>query len=142
MTGDSVPEAHVLIVEDDPDFAALLQSILANAGYTTATAHNCDDALSQAETTRPDLITLDIQLPGKSGAFFYRKLKVQERFRHIPVVVVTGLTHDKEVGNLIRRLLETDDMPHPAAYLEKPIDGPSLLRTIEEAMAINNSVTC
>ena len=142
MTDDSAPKTHVLIVEDEPDFAALLQSILVNAGYTVATAYNSDDAFSQVRKTRPDVITLDIQMPRKSGVFFYRKLKAQETFRDIPVVVVTGLMYDKEMENLIRTFLETDDVPHPEAYLEKPVDGPSLLKTIEKAMSTTNSASC
>ncbi len=47
MANDSSAEKHVLIVEDDPDFAALLRSILANAGYSVAMAYNCEDALLQ-----------------------------------------------------------------------------------------------
>ena len=142
MTNNSATKKHVLVVEDEPDFAYLLRSILMNAGYTVATAYTCEEAFSEVCKTRPDIITLDILIPRKSGVFFYRKLKAQERFRDIPVVVVTGLTRDKEMENLIRTFLEADDVPYPEAYLEKPVDGPSLLKTIEEAMSTSNSASC
>ena len=143
MDNDSVARRHVLIVEDESDFAALLQSIFQNAGYTAATAHNCEDALAQVSKTRPHVITLDMQMPRKCGAIFYRKLKADEKLRNIPVVVVTGVTRDdKDMETLVRSLLESDNLPHPEAYLEKPVDGPSLLRTIEEAMSISNSASC
>jgi CheY-like chemotaxis protein len=131
----------VLIVEDEPDFAALLASILIKAGYSVATAYNCENALLQVRNARPDLITLDIQMPRKSGAFFYRKLKADERLRDIPVVVVTGLTADKEMETLIRRFLDPDDVPHPEAYVEKPIDGPSFLRTLEGVLSVSRSAS-
>ena len=113
MTDDSVPETHVLIVEDEPDFAALLQSILVKAGYTVETAYNGEDALSCVRRTRPDVITLDMQMPRESGAMFYRKLKKDEKLRNIPVVVVTGVTRgDQDMKTLVRSLLEPDNVPH------------------------------
>ncbi len=136
MDKQSTQARHVLIVEDEPDFAALLQSILEKAGYTVATAYNCEDALRQVREHQPDLITLDIQMPRKSGIFFYRKLKAQKANRDLPVVVVTGLTReDKVMENLIHSLLEPDDIPHPDAYVEKPVEGPRFLATLEEVLS-------
>ena len=126
MSNDSVAEKHVLIVEDEPDFADLLRSILVSAGYTVATAYNCEDALSEVRRTRPHVITLDMQMPRQSGAHFYRKLKADDELRDIPVVVVTGVTRDdKDMETLVRCLLEPDNIPHPEAYMEKPVDGPT-----------------
>ena len=136
MTSDSPTTKHVLIVEDEPDFAALLRSILVNAGYTVATAYNSDEAIAQVRATKPDVITLDMQMPRESGALFYRKLKRDEALRDIPVVVVTGVTRDDaDMKTLARSLLEPDNVPHPEAFLEKPVDGPSLLKTIQEVMS-------
>lgn len=135
MTTSPPANKHVLIVEDEPDHAVLLQSILAGAGYSVAVAHKCEDALAEVRRTRPDVITLDIHMPRKSGAFFYRQLKSQQKYRDIPVVVVTGLTRDKEMEKLIRAFLEPGDLPHPDAYLEKPVNGPSLLKAVETAIS-------
>ena len=53
----------------------------------------------------------------------------------MPVVVVTALTrNDKDMENVIRSFLEAENVPRPQAYLEKPVDGPSFLRTIQEAI--------
>ena len=104
MTDESAPAKHVLVVDDEPDFAALLRSILQKAGYAVAVAYTCEDAFAQVRRARPDLITLDIHMPRKSGVFFYRKLRADERYREIPVVVVTGVTrHDREMENIIQR---------------------------------------
>ena len=136
MTNESATEKHVLVVDDEPDFAALLRSILVKARYTVTAAHNGEDALSQVREAKPDIITLDMQMPRQSGALFYRKLKADERFRDIPVVVVTGITRDDtEMQTLVRALLEPDNVPHPQAYLEKPVDGPSLLGAIQKALS-------
>ncbi len=137
MRNGGVTKKHVLIVEDEPDFAALLQSIFVEAGYTTAIAYNSGDALSQVRKTKPDAITLDMHMPRESGALFYRKLKKEEDFHDVPVVVVTGITRDEDMKTLVRSLLEPDNVPHPEAYVEKPVDGPSLLKAVEEAISTN-----
>lgn len=143
MTNETTRTKHVLVVDDDPDFAALLRSILKQAEYTVATSYFCDQALAQVRDLKPDLITLDMGMPSKSGAFFYRKLKADETLRDIPVVVVTGLTrNDKEMENIVRCLLETDNVPPPDAYLEKPVDGPDLIRTIEEVLSSRTCGNC
>jgi CheY-like chemotaxis protein len=109
---------------------------------TVAVAYNSEDALSQVRTTRPDVITLDMQMPRESGAIFYRKLKKEEDLRAIPVVVVTGVTRDDtDMKTLVHSLLEPDNVPHPEAYLEKPVDGPTLLRTIQEALSSARAAT-
>ena len=129
---------HVLIVEDEPDFAALLCSILVKAGYTVTTAYNFEEAFAHVRETTPDLITLDMQMPRKSGAHFYRALKSNKEFEDIPVVVVTGLTRDdRDMEHVLHRFLETEYTPHPEAYVEKPIDEPHFLKTIQEAIALN-----
>lgn len=143
MTNQSERKKHILVVEDEPDFAALLRSILLGAGYTVATTYYSDQAFSLVRELRPDLITLDIQMPRKSGLFFYRKLKADEAFRDIPVVVVTGLTRgDKDMENIIRSFLETENVPHPEAYLEKPVDPPHFLRTIQDVLLSSKCGSC
>jgi CheY-like chemotaxis protein len=78
-------------------------------------------------------------MPRKSGVFFYRKLKADEAFRDVPVVVVTGVTRDKEMESLIHSLLEPGDLPAPEAYLEKPVERPRFLRTVQQALSSGRS---
>ena len=138
MSDDSVTERRILIVEDESDFAALLCSILVKAGYMVSTACNGEEAFAEVQRTRPDLITLDIQMPRQSGAHFYRKLKSNEQYEAIPVVVVTGLTRDdRDMEHVLHRFLETEHIPHPEAYVEKPIEESDLLEAIERAISLN-----
>jgi two-component system alkaline phosphatase synthesis response regulator PhoP len=131
-----VAQKHVLIVEDEPDFAALLRSILADAGYSVAVAYNFVDAFSEVRKARPDLITLDIRMPKRSGVYFYRELKTTEDFRDIPVIVVSGIVgHEIDMEDIVRSFLETAYMPHPEAYIEKPVDGQRLLRVVERVLS-------
>ena len=143
MTSDPAEAKHVLVVEDEPDFAALLRSILIDGGYTVAMAYNWEGAIRELDAKIPDLITLDVNMPEKSGAFFYRDIKANQRFRDIPVVVVTGLTRDdKDMENVIRSLMELEHVPHPEAYVEKPVDGPHFLKTVQEALLSSESENC
>jgi CheY-like chemotaxis protein len=49
---------------------------------------------AQVEASLPDLITLDISMPGKSGVKFYRDMKVGDRWKHIPIIIITGVSED------------------------------------------------
>jgi CheY-like chemotaxis protein len=143
MHHDCVTEGHVLIIEDEPDFASLLHSILTKGGYTAAIADNWTDALKELDDKTPDLITLDMNMPGKSGVFVYRDIKANRKVRDIPVVVVTGLTHDdEEMENVIRSVMELEPPPHPVAYVEKPVDGPNFLGTVREALLSSKCENC
>jgi CheY-like chemotaxis protein len=136
MTSESTMHdgKHVLVVEDEPDFAALLRSILENAGYRVTTAFDGESAFEQLVRDKPDVITLDIHMPRKSGLFFYRKVKRNRGFRNIPAVIVTGLTQDNpEMETLIHTFLKREKLPHPEACLEKPVGERRLLETIENA---------
>ena len=134
ITIEQTTSKHVLVVDDEPDFAALLRSIIEKAGYTVVTVHTCDDGLAEVHKHRPDIITLDIHMPRKSSVFFYRKLVEDQACHDIPVVVVTSVTRDSEMEKLVKRLLEVQEMPRPRAYIEKPIDGSHLLETLKNAL--------
>ena len=143
MTSESALRKRVLVVEDEPDFAALLSSILMKAGYEVTTVFDGVSAMLRVHETRPDLITLDIQMPRKSGLHFYRQLKSHETYGDTPVVIVTGLTRDdRDMEILIRSFLEPENIPHPEAYVEKPVDEPRLLAAIQEALSASTSRAC
>jgi len=70
MTDQQGPRKRVLVVEDEPDFAAFMASLLCGLGYSVVTARDGEEALSQVQACPPDAITLDIQMPRKSGLLF------------------------------------------------------------------------
>ena len=131
-------EGHVvsaLVVEDEPDYATLISEILQEDGYSVATASDGIEALGSVRKQRPDVITLDIQMPRKGGVEFYRELKSDPEFNEIPVVVVTGITRDdRDMETFVRTFLEVEHLPMPDAYLEKPVDDEELLRVIRDAL--------
>jgi len=114
----------ILIIDDEKDMRVYLEAVFRKAGYEAETASNGDEGLWMAEAHRPDLITLDILMPKKSGVKAYRGLRTSEKTRHIPIVVLTGLTRlDDFFGDL-------GDLPRPDALVEKPIERDEFLKTV------------
>jgi two-component system phosphate regulon response regulator PhoB len=88
--------AHVLVVEDEPDIAALVAYQLARAGYQVRTASDGAEALRAAESDPPDLIVLDLMLPEIAGTEVLRKLRARKETREIPVVILTARGEEEE----------------------------------------------
>ncbi len=115
----------VLIIDDEKDMRVYLEAVFRKAGYETETAANGEEGLWLAEAHQPDLITLDVLMPKKSGIKAYRGLRTSEKTKAIPIVVLTGLTRlDDFFGDL-------DDLPQPDALVEKPIDREVFLEKVE-----------
>ncbi len=103
---------RVLVVDDEPDITALVAYHLAKAGYRVSTAANGTDALKAATEQRPDVIVLDLMLPGLSGLDVLQALRKQEETRDVGVIMLTAR---REEADRIRGLsLGADD------YLTKP----------------------
>jgi DNA-binding response OmpR family regulator len=79
----------VLVVEDERSIARLLERILARAGYAVLLAQTGHEALALAVERQPDVVTLDLILPGLSGEETLAALKADERTRAIPVIVIS-----------------------------------------------------
>jgi len=115
----------VLVVEDEPDERRFLAAVLEDGGYHTFQVADGKDAIKLIESNPPDLITLDITMPEKSGVAVYRFVKESERFRNLPVIIVTGITEE------FRRFISTRrQVPPPDGYTSKPVDPEELLQTV------------
>jgi twitching motility two-component system response regulator PilH len=119
----------ILIIDDEPDMRLYLGTLFRKAGYQTAEAENGLQGVQQARSFKPDLITLDLLMPRRSGKKAYGELKASHDTRHIPVVVLTGVTHKE---SLFRDGHER--LPRPEAVIEKPIEREAFLRTIGEIL--------
>jgi len=133
----STTKQHILVVDDEPDFVAYLETILREDGFTVSTAFDGEEALLRVRETPPDLVTLDIDMPRKTGVLFYRQMKSDAKLRSIPVIVVTGLRRMSEyAGPFVERFFEVDGLPLPEAYLDKPVDKDKLLSVVREKLAV------
>ncbi|MEJ2422451.1 MAG: response regulator [Acidobacteriota bacterium] len=119
----------ILVVDDEPDVVTYLATVLKDNGYEALEASNGEKALKEVELNRPDLITLDITMPEMSGVKAYRKLKEDDRFRRIPVVVVTGVAREFK-----QFISSRSQVPPPDGYLEKPVTPEALLAEVRRLL--------
>ena len=98
QTARSAPEARLLVVDDEPNILELLSASLRFAGFEVATAADGQQALALAESFRPDLLVLDVMMPGLDGFDVVRRLR--QAGRHTPVLFLTArdATEDKVTG--------------------------------------------
>jgi two-component system cell cycle response regulator DivK len=117
---------QVLLVEDDAISLRLMRDVLEAQGYRTEQTTNGLDAFSAAQRLRPDLIVLDIGLPGMDGVEVTRKLKAEPQLSHIPVLAVSAyaMPADEE------RLLKAGG----AAYLTKPLSFVEFVRVVNSLL--------
>jgi two-component system cell cycle response regulator DivK len=115
---------RILIVEDQEDNRKILRDLLTSAGFDLAEATTGEEGVSLAETARPDLILMDIQLPGLDGYEATRRIKASLALRHIPIIAVTSYA------------LSGDDVKAREAgcegYVTKPFSPRALLATVRE----------
>jgi CheY-like chemotaxis protein len=116
----------ILIIDDEKDMRVYLEAVFRKAGYETETAADGDQGVWLAETQQPDLITLDVLMPKKSGVKAYRGLRTSEKTASIPIIVLTGLTRSDDFFG------DFGELPRPEAVVEKPIKREEFLETVKE----------
>jgi two-component system, sensor histidine kinase and response regulator len=87
----------VLMIDDDRLIVMLLKDIIKTAGYDVETASKGKEAWEKIQNYRPDLIVLDIMLPEISGFEIARRMKADERLKHIPIIMLTALRSPADV---------------------------------------------
>ena len=100
MNDEADKPALILVVEDNPANQMLIEAVLTGAGYTTAVVGSAPEALESIGDRRPDLILMDIQLPGMDGLSLTRRLKADPGTASIPVVALTAhaLASDQQLS--------------------------------------------
>jgi DNA-binding response OmpR family regulator len=115
--------ARILIVDDEPEIVRLVVDYMAAAGFTTATARSGDEALMRAQTEPPDLVLLDLGLPGLDGLDVTRTLR---RTSDVPIIMLTA--RDDETDKLIGLELGADD------YVTKPFSPRELVARVRAVL--------
>lgn len=119
----------ILIVDDEPDFVALLRPRLERAGYRVLAAHDGPEGLAAAQTEHPALVLLDISMPTMSGFTVCQRLKETPETASIPVILLTAKAQDHERQHGLAC--------GATAYFTKPFDTPALLAKIRELISVS-----
>lgn len=119
----------VLLVDDDADFMTITTSQIEKGGYDVDAAYSGKECLEKVRKNKPDLILLDVMMPGLNGYDTCTELKSDEKTRYIPVILLTAVAKNLRTTTYTQRQgleTEADD------YLTKPPDPEVLLGTIKK----------
>ena len=119
----------ILVVDDDEDVRTFLLTVLADAGAQICEAADGDEALEVAARERPDLITLDLSMPGKDGVATLCELRENPVLEETPVCIVTG--HPE-----FRRVIYDRPTQPPEGFMNKPVDPDELVRTVRRILGL------
>jgi CheY-like chemotaxis protein len=125
----------ILIVDDEMDMRLYLSTLLESHGYRPLTRRDGKDGMASIREDRPDLILLDIMMPGDGGVKMYRRLKGDPALTDIPVIMLSAVT-----ASSFRHFLtmlnaqQAKPVPEPDHYLEKPVDHDQLIQLVHDTI--------
>lgn len=121
--------AKILIVDDEKEIVKILQKTFVKEGFEVLTAFNGEECLEHAEKERPNLILIDIHMPGMDGGTVVQNLKSKEETKDIPFIYLTGLITEKEVSGLKGMMAEK-------RFLSKQSDLEEIVKKVKEALSV------
>ena len=130
----------VLIVDDAMDMRVFISALFKTSGYNAVACRDGSAGIEKARQIHPDLIILDVMMPGTGGALMYKQLKTDRRLDQIPVIMLSavGQRSFRHYLRMLNAKLETP-LPDPDEYLEKPPDAGQLLETAKQLMAVREA---
>jgi len=120
----------ILIIDDDRDMVEALKIILEGKSYIVRVAFNGEQGINAVKKEKPNLIILDLLLPGKDGITVCRKLKTYPEYRDIPIIVVTALA--KKMEDKI--LPEEGGSLRVEGHLDKPVNPKNLINKVRQLL--------
>ena len=130
-------QPKVLIIDDEADVIKYLTVVLKSNGFLPYSINSVKEAKTKVEEIIPDLICLDIMMPEETGLSFYAKLKRDNKYRDIPVIIISGVVQAGEFD--FRSYLSDNSIPPPEHFLEKPINVEEFIGTINKLIKSGNS---
>jgi CheY-like chemotaxis protein len=120
------------VADDEPDFVAFAAAILGDHGARVLEAHGGEEALAIARRERPDLMTLDLSMPGLSGVEVFLQVRRDPQLAELPIMIVTGQPE-------MRRLIYDRPERAPEGYLDKPVGARNLLMNVRKVLEVRRS---
>ncbi len=125
----------ILVIDDEPDERIYLATVLEDNGYDVDMAKDGFEGMEKVNADPPNLITLDITMPRKSGVKFFREIRQNPQQKNIPIVVVTGVTGlGGGVEEFHKYLSDGLESEPPEGFIPKPVDREKLLKTIKQLL--------
>ncbi len=125
----------VLIVDDEKDVVRFLSMALEDNGFRVITASSVVEAFNTLRQQTPDLISLDVVMPGGSGLKLQREMKKNEKWSKIPILIVTGHARD----DLGKTDFNEMTMSGPGVYLEKPITAEKYIAAVKKILGLSEN---
>ena len=116
-------KAEILVVDDDPQITTLLQFRLRKVDYAPRVVNNGEDALRAIQEKKPDLVILDVMMPGMSGYEVCEKIKSDEKTSDIPVIMLTALDMGKDFEKALEKKADW--------FITKPFETEHVLKRIQ-----------
>lgn len=121
----------ILVVDDEPDILTFLSAVFEDQGATVMQAADAEQALDLAGKEKPDLITLDLSMPGRNGGYVFEELRKNPELAATRVCIITGKPE-------LRRLIYDRPVRPPEGYLDKPINEESLLVNVRKILEVTH----
>lgn len=115
-------EKKILVVDDDENILKYLETLFTDNGYQALTAKDGLEAFEIFEKERPDLVSLDLDMPNQWGPRFYRRLRQNPEYKDTPVIVVSGLSAIEHA------------VKDSVANIKKPFDRDELLKIVKDTI--------
>lgn len=112
----------IMVVDDDKNIVEYLVTIFKDNGYETCEAYDGDAALEMLDSQKPDLVTLDLEMPKEWGPRFYRKMTQRPEFKDTPVIVISGLSG---IHMAIKKAVAT---------INKPFDPDEVIAIVKDSI--------
>lgn len=119
----------ILVIDDEPDVCTFLSTIFEDNGATVITASDGDEGLELIRKEKPDLVTLDLSMPGRDGGQIFEMLRKDKEIAETKVCIVTGKPE-------LRRLIYDRPVRPPEGYLNKPVDEHNLLLNVRKILEL------
>jgi len=138
---DNASEKKILVVDDEPDVRNFLTACIEDAGFQVDSAVDGQDALEKIERELPDLMTLDMVMPRKSGIELIRTLRKNDKWANLPIIVITAHARNEFASEDIKSFNAFTSGLKPRRTIEKPVTPEVLVRTICDILNVEPSDT-
>jgi len=118
----NIQSARVLVIDDEPEITDIVEAFLTEAGYTVGVENTPSNAIARAREFRPDVVLLDIMMPGVDGYDICQQIKAQPQLSHVPIIFLTGKDRADDMG---RSFKVGGDM-----FIKKPFSCERLLEIV------------